>query len=225
MGTSPSTEIWHSTFSLNEAEKGAGVCSISSRVNINNSILHGNVSTVANYESVFRYSGRIYIKHSILEDNPCPFYKVYCTNNQYYDPEFVNPSNDFHIHPNSPAVDLGLNNSIVDDLDFQARPFGNGYDAGCYEVQTLPLRVQNNNPHENEISLYPNPVDQILRIRFHENFEFGNLSIKNTSGKLILQKVLNSESDQINIAHFSPGIYIIHIESNLGAYTKKIIKQ
>jgi parallel beta-helix repeat protein len=50
---------------------------------------------------------------------------------------FVNPSptvNDYHLLANSPAIDAGTaTDAPINDLDGRSRPYGNGFDVGCYE--------------------------------------------------------------------------------------------
>ena len=65
------------------------------------------------------------------------------------DPLFLNPSGaDFHLQPNSPAIDQGSAvDAPADDLDGRLRPWdgdGNGtaeYGIGAYEVGA-PMRYQ-----------------------------------------------------------------------------------
>ena len=50
------------------------------------------------------------------------------------DPCFVDPvNNDFHLLPNSPAIDMGAEVSFRYDLDGKLRPNGMGFDIGAYE--------------------------------------------------------------------------------------------
>lgn len=51
------------------------------------------------------------------------------------DSKFVNPSdNDYHLRSDSPAIDNGVNSSLVSlDHDGNSRPQGNAYDIGAYE--------------------------------------------------------------------------------------------
>jgi hypothetical protein len=53
------------------------------------------------------------------------------------DPKFVDPVNgDYHLQPDSQAMDSGITISEVsDDLDGISRPQGSGYDIGAYEFQ------------------------------------------------------------------------------------------
>jgi thermitase len=58
------------------------------------------------------------------------------TNNHWGTPAFVAPAEgDYHIHPESPAVDAGLDIGILDDMDADLRPTGDGYDLGADELK------------------------------------------------------------------------------------------
>ena len=50
------------------------------------------------------------------------------------DPRFVDPAHDdYHLQPDSPAIDAGSDVGVYTDLDGNPRPFGNGFDLGAYE--------------------------------------------------------------------------------------------
>ncbi len=52
------------------------------------------------------------------------------------DPKFLaNDKFNFRLDIGSPAIDKGLNNGLINDLDGNPRPVGSGYDIGCYEKQ------------------------------------------------------------------------------------------
>ena len=57
-------------------------------------------------------------------------------NSQDADPLFVDRDNgDFHLLDGSPAIDNGIDVSVSDDYDENARPAGGGYDIGAFEKQ------------------------------------------------------------------------------------------
>jgi parallel beta-helix repeat protein len=76
------------------------------------------------YNCVYRSDGRT------LEGSPYPhdLWNV--------DPMFVDAlANNFHLRPDSPAIDAGQSlASVVDDFDDNPRPQGAGYDIGAYEL-------------------------------------------------------------------------------------------
>ncbi len=69
------------------------------------------------------------------------------------DPMLVNPSGgDFHLQPNSPAIDAGQSlASVVEDFDGNPRPEGAGYDIGAYEFAVSSKVVTPATAQMNEI--------------------------------------------------------------------------
>jgi hypothetical protein len=69
------------------------------------------------------------------------------------DPRFAKPeTNNFHLLPNSPAIDTGIMlNSVVDDFDAFPRPIGSGFDIGAFEYQSYLINTYPPIVHENDI--------------------------------------------------------------------------
>ena len=76
---------------------------------------------------------------------------------------------------------------------------------------------------ENEISLYPNPTDNIFTIEISEYFIGQTFSIYDISGRLMLNGKLNETKTPINVSSFATGTYYV----NLPGVNKmmKLIKQ
>jgi len=56
--------------------------------------------------------------------------------NTWGDPAFVAPdAGDYHIGPNSAAIDAGVNATVTSDMDGDSRPMGHGYDVGADELR------------------------------------------------------------------------------------------
>lgn len=73
------------------------------------------------------------------------------------------------------------------------------------------------------ISLYPNPVRDIIRLN---NLTEGALiRISDISGRTVIQKEVNSDSDRIDLSLLSAGIYSIAIIQNKATAVSKFIKQ
>lgn len=80
----------------------------------------------------------------------------------------------------------------------------------------------------NNISLYPNPVNDILNISLPSSSEtFCKVAIYNTAQQIVLQKEhsLNSNNLLINVNNLPTGEYIIVINFGKTSLTKKFIKQ
>ena len=53
-------------------------------------------------------------------------------------PEFANVgTRNFHLEPDSPAIDAGENVGISRDFDGNIRPIGSDFDIGAYEYDTV----------------------------------------------------------------------------------------
>ncbi|HPX76807.1 MAG TPA: T9SS type A sorting domain-containing protein [Bacteroidales bacterium] len=76
---------------------------------------------------------------------------------------------------------------------------------------------------EEEISIYPNPVNKDLFIQIPEIYKRIKIIIYNAYGKTIKEKNLQSESSSIDVSNLSPGIYFIQILTEQKNYIKQII--
>ncbi|MCP4363093.1 MAG: PKD domain-containing protein, partial [Chloroflexi bacterium] len=55
-------------------------------------------------------------------------------------PDFVDPAvGDYHLGPNSAAIDAGVDTGVATDFDGDPRPIGAGYDIGADESPEIPL--------------------------------------------------------------------------------------
>ncbi len=78
---------------------------------------------------------------------------------------------------------------------------------------------------EEEINLFPNPVDEILTIEVENDIQY-DLSVYNTNGKLIQKQTIESFVTQLDVSNYDSGIYIFEFYcANSGKrVTKKIEK-
>ena len=84
---------------------------------------------------------------------------------------FVNPSGgtgDYHLISTSPAIDAGSSDlAPTIDKDGTFRPWGNGFDLGCYEYTgTTEVIEQNFGESFQLFQNYPNPFNPSTKIRF-----------------------------------------------------------
>ncbi|WP_035654421.1 T9SS type A sorting domain-containing protein, partial [Flavobacterium saliperosum] len=75
--------------------------------------------------------------------------------------------------------------------------------------------------NSNGVSLYPNPVKDILNIDLVDNTRISSVKIYDLQGKLLLEKA----SNDIDVSSLSVGVYLIKIKSEKGEFTKKFIKE
>lgn len=72
----------------------------------------------------------------------------------------------------------------------------------------------------NQISIYPNPVADLLNIK--SNLKVEHIDIYDTSGRKVKS---SSNENQINVRNLLPGTYVINIETKDGKVSKKFIKK
>ncbi|GAB4159803.1 MAG: hypothetical protein Tsb0033_14840 [Winogradskyella sp.] len=74
-----------------------------------------------------------------------------------------------------------------------------------------------------ELSVYPNPADNWLNIKTH-NLSEVNLFIYDLNGRLVIQQILNSNKNALNIEALQKGVYILKLKDETSTYTKRFIK-
>ncbi|MCR5036808.1 MAG: S8 family peptidase [Bacteroidales bacterium] len=72
-----------------------------------------------------------------------------------------------------------------------------------------------------EVVIYPNPVNDIVMIETHGRASLQNVIIYDVNGR----KVLSTSESQIDISNLPSGVYLMKIESSDGIFYKKIIKE
>lgn len=97
--------------------------------------------------------------------------------------------------------------------------YENNFD--CYSNGWNPTSIKEGS--SNDITIYPNPVKDMLSIDVAFNETFG-LSIINQFGQKILTKSLSGKKNQINTNSLPSGIYFISISSNNRFYNFKFLK-
>ena len=74
----------------------------------------------------------------------------------------------------------------------------------------------------NEISVYPNPVKDILYINY-QNETIEEIVVYDLLGKKIVEQKTNN--NQINLSELKSGFYVVKIKTQSGVKTEKIIKK
>jgi hypothetical protein len=78
-------------------------------------------------------------------------------------------------------------------------------------------------PSENNLLLYPNPVNDFLGII--SNYEIKSISLFDLTGReLISEETVNSCEFHIDMRRYDPGIYFVRVKTALGVFTYKVIK-
>lgn len=77
---------------------------------------------------------------------------------------------------------------------------------------------------DSNFEIYPNPVNNILSIKFPESTS-GRIKILDITGKQLIEKSDIENIATLNISSFKTGIYIIEIQTDSEVFTTKIIKE
>ncbi|MEE9408831.1 MAG: M1 family aminopeptidase [Polaribacter sp.] len=85
---------------------------------------------------------------------------------------------------------------------------------------TVTLGLNKLNIVEKNISLFPNPITDVLNIKASNNVIVKEAIIYNTIGK----EILKSSISEIDLTQLNSGIYFVKVITNLGNLHKKIIK-
>lgn len=129
--------------------------------------------------------------------------------------------------------------NLYNDGSFQYMPAPgfNGYDSFKYtifdgyslsEENSVVMKISGNPAGVNdivkddsEVKVYPNPVTSMLFINADQNIKY--VKLFNTSGQLILEQNQNSERSILNVGHLPHGEYILLVQFEDYASTKKIL--
>lgn len=81
-----------------------------------------------------------------------------------------------------------------------------------------------------EFSFFPNPADDRVTLRLKDNTQELSVTLSDITGKQVFREYFDSQSlvsgsQILDIARFSNGIYLLHIESGSCSATKKLIIQ
>lgn len=72
------------------------------------------------------------------------------------------------------------------------------------------------------VSIYPNPASSVLNISLPSNVEVQGSSLVDVLGRTTGVVYNNGE---MNVSGLSQGVYFLKLETNLGSYTQRIVKQ
>jgi hypothetical protein len=72
--------------------------------------------------------------------------------------------------------------------------------------------------------VYPNPTAGIINFDFL-NSNVKKISILDVTGKVIVEKTINNQTDDIDISNYADGLYLIKLQTDKKEFTKKILKK
>jgi hypothetical protein len=69
------------------------------------------------------------------------------------------------------------------------------------------------------VTLYPNPVQDRLVVKLQEDVQLQNVAIYDARGVLVAQ----GQDKTIDMSEFTPGIYLVKVQTNLGVVSSRVI--
>ena len=130
--------------------------------------------------------------------------------------------------------------SFVNDINNLATLDGEEFDLGTTTVTWTIVDLNGNTSHCNftvtvnqptginsiddmGVSIYPNPVNNVLNITCNkENIK--QITIVDVTGRILFEKSATEKTEQINLSNYNSGIYFVKLDNGKQVYTKKIIK-
>lgn len=100
------------------------------------------------------------------------------------------------------------------------------------KVNYLPITVTNvksrsleeNANNGDEISIYPNPVEDVLHIKFNTDLIVKSVTIYDFTGKEVINRTIQS-SNEINVSHLKSGSYVLKMNTSNGIKKYRFIKK
>ncbi len=84
--------------------------------------------------------------------------------------------------------------------------------------------VENVNPFNNNMSVYPNPASNYFNLELQETIsETAHLLIYSSNGKLVKQEYIQDKSSQISTTMLRSGIYMIQIQNGNVHYSQRLM--
>ena len=128
---------------------------------------------------------------------------------------------------------IGSVNSAYASYDSQNRavndpwptPFATGgFDLDAVGAINITTSVEIEEFNSNNISLFPNPANNVLNIHFPKKEKY-SVYVQSINGKTLITKSIEAQSSQLNLSDLDAGIYFVNIQSNTKTIVKRIVKQ
>jgi len=99
-----------------------------------------------------------------------------------------------------------------------------GNEATCSFGVTVNAFVGIETLKQNGISIHPNPTNGIVNFDF-SNLEVQKITISDITGKIIIEKIVTNQLENIDFSNYSNGIYLINLTTVKEVFSTKIIKK
>ncbi|MDD7885739.1 T9SS type A sorting domain-containing protein [Flavivirga sp. 57AJ16] len=91
-------------------------------------------------------------------------------------------------------------------------------------VSSISLSTEENIINNDKFMIFPNPVEDIVTIKFPLNETKAKVTIYNLLGQQILNEEIANSNNELNIGNIESGMYLLNIETEKGIISKRIIK-
>lgn len=85
------------------------------------------------------------------------------------------------------------------------------------------LSTDDFNSSSANISIYPNPVNDVLNIS-SPDFELQSVIVTDINGRIVKESKANNTNTEINVSDLNSGVYFINVKTTDGSVVKKFIK-
>ena len=110
----------------------------------------------------------------------------------------------------------GISESVTGDV------IGNNGGADFWVVKLAPDALGTTSFQHNQLSIYPNPSNDVLNIQLSEPLTIDKINVVDISGKTLMEETQNTN---INIENLASGIYMIKVFSGSQTFQTKFVKQ
>ncbi|CAA7196679.1 T9SS type A sorting domain-containing protein [Chryseobacterium potabilaquae] len=93
----------------------------------------------------------------------------------------------------------------------------------CSSSEVLAVHERSNEMDDNAVTIYPNPVKNMISISSKENLK--SYKIIDGSGKLVLSSSLKGNKQEVNLSSVQTGTYVISVETDKQRVALKLIKE
>ena len=124
-------------------------------------------------------------------------------------------------------IPSGMNIANFNTVYFFCQQFSQFWDFGTIMPFTTSCTfLANSNFEKEQFSVYPNPVNDVLNLDLSSFENEAKINVYNNLGNLIVSKNKSSLiENQLNVAEFSNGIYLLEIlDSENNRFVKKFLK-
>jgi parallel beta-helix repeat protein len=143
------------------------------------------------------------------------------TNDISEDPLFKNERDqNFRLEAGSPCIDRGDPNPVYNDHDGSSNDMGAFGGPGSFESGTsLPAF----NPSYANGKIFPNPVTRVVSVHLPEGDLPATIDLYTIGGFLLNSIQMEGPLTEIDVAGYSPGVYLLSISSPYSSYTLKLV--